>query len=68
MLILLMVYFLQGIAVVSYFFEKKRFPRMLRLFLYSLIALQQIILLFIIGLGLFDMWLNFRKLNLKKKP
>ncbi|MBW2176623.1 MAG: DUF2232 domain-containing protein, partial [Deltaproteobacteria bacterium] len=61
-------YFLQGIAVVSYYFEKKRFPRALRLFLYSLIALQQILLLLIIGLGLFDMWLNFRKLNSDKIP
>jgi uncharacterized protein YybS (DUF2232 family) len=61
------VYFFQGIAVVSYFFNKKRFPRTLRIFLYSLIAIQQIILLLIIGLGIFDMWLNFRKLNPEKE-
>ena len=67
LLILLVVYFLQGIAVVSYYFDKKRFPRALRLFLYSLIALQQFILLLVIGLGLFDMWLNFRKLNTQNK-
>jgi hypothetical protein len=36
---------------------------MLRVFLYSLIALQQVVLIVIIGLGLFDMWLNFRKLE-----
>ena len=66
LLIVLTVYFLQGIAVVSYYFEKKQFPRALRLFLYSLIALQQFILLLIIGLGLFDMWLNFRKLKTNK--
>lgn len=66
LLILLTVYFLQGIAVVSYYFEKKNFPRALRLFLYSLIALQQFLLLLIIGLGLFDMWLNFRKLDIDK--
>jgi uncharacterized protein YybS (DUF2232 family) len=66
LLILLTVYFLQGIAVVSYYFEKKNFPRALRLFLYSLIALQQFLLLLVIGLGLFDMWLNFRKLDTNK--
>ena len=66
LLVLLTVYFLQGIAVVSYYFEKKKFPRALRLFLYTLIALQQFILLLIIGLGLFDMWLNFRKLKTNK--
>ncbi|MBW2641954.1 MAG: YybS family protein [Deltaproteobacteria bacterium] len=63
LLIMLTVYFFQGIAIVSFYFEKKRFPRMLKVFLYSLIALQQAVLLVIIGLGLFDMWLNFRKLE-----
>jgi len=62
---LMAVYFFAGIAIVSYFFDKKRFPRMLRFFLYSLIALQQFILLLVIGLGFFDVWLNFRKLDLK---
>jgi uncharacterized protein YybS (DUF2232 family) len=61
LLVLLMVYFFQGIAIVAFFFEKKQFPRPLRIFFYSLIAIQQIILLVVIGLGLFDMWFNFRK-------
>ncbi len=63
LLVLLMVYFFQGIAIVSFLFEKKNFPRPVRVFLYSLIAFQQIILLLIIGLGIFDMWLNFRKIK-----
>jgi uncharacterized protein YybS (DUF2232 family) len=62
-IILMTIYFFQGIAIVAYFFEKKRLPRMFRIFLYSFIALQQIILLLVIGLGFFDMWLNFRKLG-----
>ena len=67
LLVLMMVYFFQGIAIVSFYFEKKRFPRILRVFLYSLIALQQMVLLVIIGLGFFDMWFNFRKLGVSKK-
>ena len=66
MLILLTTYFFQGIAIVSFYFEKKKFPRMLKIVLYSLIALQQIILLVVIGLGFFDMWMNFRKLEFNK--
>ncbi len=62
---LMTVYFFAGIAIISYFFDRKRFPRALRFFLYSLIALQQFILLLVIGLGFFDVWLNFRKLDLK---
>ena len=63
LLVLMTVYFFQGIAVVSFFFEKKGFPKLLRFFLYSFIALQHIVLLVVIGVGFFDMWLNFRKLN-----
>jgi uncharacterized protein YybS (DUF2232 family) len=65
-LILMTVYFFQGIAIVSFYFEKKRFPRFLKIFMYSIIAVQQILLFFIIGLGFFDMWMNFRKLEQKE--
>jgi len=61
LLILMTVYFFQGIAIVSFYFEKKRFPRFIRFFLYTLIALQHLILLAVIGLGFFDMWVNFRR-------
>jgi len=63
LIILMTIYFFGGIAIVSFYFEKKRFPLFLRFFLYSLIALQQIVLFLVIGLGFFDMWLNLRKLE-----
>jgi uncharacterized protein YybS (DUF2232 family) len=66
LLIFMVVYFFQGIAIVSFFFEKKRFPRLLKIFMYSIIAVQQILLFFIVGLGFFDMWMNFRKLERKE--
>jgi len=62
LLILMSVYFYQGIAIVSFYFNKKQFPRIIRIFLYTLIAVQQLVLLAVIGLGFFDMWFNFRKL------
>lgn len=62
-IVMMMVYFFQGIAIVSFYFEKKQFPVMLRVFLYSLIALQQFLLILVIGCGFFDMWINFRKLE-----
>ncbi len=61
LLILMTVYFFQGIAIVSFYFEKKRLPRFIRFFLYTLIAVQHLILLAVIGLGFFDMWVNFRR-------
>jgi len=63
MLILMTIYFFSGIAIVSFYFEKKQVPRMFRFFLYTLIAIQQMLLLMVIGLGFFDMWLNFRKVD-----
>jgi uncharacterized protein YybS (DUF2232 family) len=63
--ILLTVYFFQGIAIVSFFFNKKNFPRLARFILYGLIVIQQFFLLGVIALGLFDMWLDFRKLTPK---
>jgi uncharacterized protein YybS (DUF2232 family) len=66
LLILMTIYFFQGIAIVSFYFEKKKFPRTLRFILYSFIALQQVILLVVIGLGFFDIWLNFRKLGVNE--
>ena len=63
LMFLLTIYFFQGIAVVAFFFEKKQLPRFFRILLYSLIALQQIVLLGVIAAGLFDIWLDFRKLK-----
>lgn len=65
-ILFLTVFFFEGIAVVAFFFEKKQFPGIVRVFFYSLIMLQQLILLLVVGLGLFDVWLNFRKLGTEK--
>jgi uncharacterized protein YybS (DUF2232 family) len=62
-IVLMLVYFFQGIAIVSYFLEKKNFPVMLRVALYTIIAVQQLFLLIIVALGFFDTWINFRKLG-----
>ncbi|MBF0468560.1 MAG: DUF2232 domain-containing protein, partial [Desulfamplus sp.] len=63
-MILMPVYFFQGIAIVSFIFEKKKFPVLLKLFIYSIIAIQQILILVIVGLGFFDTWMNFRKIGM----
>ena len=63
LIILMPIYFFQGIAIVSYFFEKKSLPRKIRIVIYSLIAIQQLLLLAVIGLGFFDLWVNFRRLG-----
>lgn len=63
--VLMTIYFFGGIAIVSFFFDRKKLPQLFRVLLYTFIALQQFVLLFVIGLGLFDTWLNFRKIEPK---
>lgn len=61
--VLMTLYFFAGIAIVSYFLDQKNVPRMLRVILYTFMALQQLVLLLVIVLGLFDTWLNLRKIE-----
>jgi uncharacterized protein YybS (DUF2232 family) len=63
LIVMMTVYFFQGIAIVSFYFEKKQFPRLLRGILYGLIAIQQLVLLLVIALGFFDMWIDFRRIT-----
>jgi uncharacterized protein YybS (DUF2232 family) len=60
-------YFAQGLAVIAYFFHKNNVPRFLRALTYVLIVFQQIFTLLVVGLGLFDLWGDFRHLR-KNNP
>jgi len=61
LIVLMMVYFFQGIAIVSFYLEKKQLPRFLRILLYGLIAMQQLLLLLVVAVGFFDTWIDFRR-------
>jgi len=64
---LIMIYFIQGISIVSFYFDKRKFPRILRWVLYGLIGVQQLFSLLVIGLGFFDLWIDFRKIDKNEK-
>jgi uncharacterized protein YybS (DUF2232 family) len=61
--IVLACYFAQGLAIVSYFFQRFRLPRGLRVATYVVIALQQIAAALVVALGVFDLWGDFRQLT-----
>jgi len=65
-MILMTIYFFQGIAIVSFFFDKKDIPMLLRVILYCFIGMQFFLILLVIATGFFDMWLDFRKLETLK--
>jgi len=68
LMIFMLVYFFQGIAIVTYFLRKKQVPRAARMVLYGLIAIQQLVMLAVVGVGFFDTWFNFRKIGKPLTP
>lgn len=66
LVLLLPIYFLQGLAVVSFFFCQKGIPVFLRGLGYLLIAILNPLPIIVTGIGVFDMWADFRKPRLKK--
>ncbi len=63
LIICFFIYLLQGLAIISFFFRKKNIPVILRTIFYVLLAFQPIFTLLVIAVGLFDLWLDFRKFN-----
>jgi uncharacterized protein YybS (DUF2232 family) len=68
LIVFMVMYFFQGMAIVAYFFQKKQIPRVARVVLYGLIAVQQVVMLAVVGVGFFDTWFNFRKLEKPLAP
>ncbi len=62
------VYLLHGLAIVVFYCERWKVPGLLRGLGYGLIFLQQFASLFVMLLGLFDIWFDFRKLSKKGAP
>ena len=63
LIVVLFLYLLQGLSIVQFFFRQKNIPRYLRALFYALIVLYQYLLVFVSALGLFDIWVDFRKMN-----
>ena len=63
LLVIAACYFAQGLSIIAYFFHKNNVPRFLRALAYVLIAFEQIFALLVVGLGLFDLWGDFRHLK-----
>lgn len=60
-LVVSFLYFLQGLAIVSFFFQHKNISLFFRFLVYFLIAIQQILMIAIAAVGFFNLWVDFRK-------
>lgn len=65
LMVVAMLYFCQGVAVVATWFHRLGLPRLLRMIGYPLLFLNPFCFL-IITLGLLDLWLDFRRLHQPK--
>ncbi len=63
LIVILFAYLLAGIAIISFYLKKNSLPSGLRYLIYFLVFAQQIITLLVVTAGLFDLWVDFRKLN-----
>lgn len=63
LIVLLTVYVFHGLSIVLFFLNKYRVPSWIRLGVYFLILFQQIFLFLLALVGLFDQWIDFRKIR-----
>ena len=68
LIVLGLIYFFAGLSVVAFWFDRKAVPRHFRYLTYAFIALQQYLALLVIGVGLFDLWFDFRGLKKASAP
>lgn len=61
------IYFFQGLAILAYFLVTRQFASWIRLFCYFLLIIFiQPLGILLMGLGFFDSWYDFRKINVQK--
>lgn len=60
LLIITLLYFFQGMAVVSSLITKHSVSAIMRILLYGILIIQPYLLALVAGIGLFDLWVDFR--------
>jgi uncharacterized protein YybS (DUF2232 family) len=67
LVIMLAIYFFHGLSILLFYLNKYRVPPWMRFGVYALILLQQILVIGVTMAGLFDQWLDLRRIHQKKK-
>ncbi|AJF06146.1 DUF2232 domain-containing protein [Geoalkalibacter subterraneus] len=66
LILLLPIYFVQGMAVVNHFLKRRAVSPIIRSLIYFLIFIFNPLPLVVTGVGVFDLWIDFRKPKIKK--
>jgi hypothetical protein len=68
LIILLALYFLQGLSITAFVFKRYQLPRTLGALSVVLLLFQPLLALVVAGVGLFDVWFSFRRLSFPRSP
>ena len=63
--LVLVVYFLQGLAILIHFLDSRNVPVFFWVLIFFVIVLQPLLIGAAVGLGIFDTWLDLRKIRAK---
>ena len=61
LVVLLPLYFLQGMAVVNNFLRRKAYPPLMKGLIYTLLLLLNPLQIVVTSVGVFDLWVDFRR-------
>ncbi|MCP4681832.1 MAG: YybS family protein [Desulfobacterales bacterium] len=65
LIVMIAIYFFHGLSIILFFFNKYNIPSWIKIGVYLLILIQQIFLVLLILAGIFDQWIDFRKIHRK---
>jgi len=68
LIVLTPLYAIQGLADFRHFFQRVRVPRLLQGLSFALFAMQPLLLVAVAGVGLSDLWIDFRKIRQAPTP
>ncbi len=68
LIILVGLYFLQGLSIAAFLFQRFHLPRALAALSVFLLFFQPFLALLVAGVGLFDVWFAFRQLSFPRPP
>lgn len=60
LVVLVALYFVQGLAIIAHFFRRFLVPRFITYLFYALLVVQPYLAVVVAALGLFDLWCDFR--------
>jgi len=65
LIVLMVIYFFHGLSIVLFFLNKYNVPSWARFGIYFFIVVQQLFFVVLVFGGLFDQWVDFRKMRRK---